>query len=640
MAMRSWPIIEQAAACRFTDLRQTSGEDKEDLIGQKMAADETKRPSILIIDDEVQIRSLLCTILDDDYDCVGAGSAEEALNVLKGIRFDLVLSDINMGGISGLDLVPAVLKETPETVVVMISGKQTIDAAIQAMRAGAFDYITKPFDVQYVEAAVRRALAHHKLLEDKKYYEENLQDLVRHRTAEIERLAYFDSLTDLPNRLLFEDRLTQALKRAQKDGQPVGTLLMRVDRFKEINDTLGHAIGDRLLRDIAERVRRSSGERGTLARFEGDDFALLITDIQASEGVLEVLQDVIESLKPPFVLDGHELCVTASIGVSLFPVDGRSSRELLKNSGVALYRAQSVGGNNYQFYQPEMNARALERLTMEGDLRRAIENGELRLHYQPQLDLRKHHIVGAEALIRWQHPKSGLLPPAQFIPMAEETGLILPLGEWALREACKQVVLWHQAGLTNLRVSVNVSPRQFQQKDFVETLAQILAETKIDPPALQLEITETSLMQSAGQAVTPLSKLKQMGLTIAIDDFGVGYSSLGYLKRLPIDMLKIDRSFVNEATTDPDDAALVMAIITLAHNLRLKVMAEGVETDDQLRFLHLMRCDEGQGYLFGKAAPPELFFSKAIEARNQESLPTGQPYATGDKERELFQMVK
>ena len=605
----------------------------------KMTAQRTIRPSVLIIDDDAQIRSLLSAILGYDYDCVCAASAEEALKVLKAIRFDLVLSDVNMGGISGLDLVPFVLEKTPETVVVMISGQHNIDTAILAMRAGAFDYITKPFDVQQVEAALLRGLAHHKVLEEKKYFEENLQDLVHHRTAEIERLAYFDNLTDLPNRLLFEDRLTQALKRAQKDSEPLSTLLMRVDRFKEINDTLGHTVGDRLLREIAERVRRSSGERGALARFEADDFALLISDIRAAEEVLEILQDVINSLKPPFVLDAHELYVTASIGVSLFPVDGRSSRELLKNAGVALFRAQSLGGDNYQFYQAEMNSRALGRLTMEGELRHAIENGELRLHYQPQLNLRDHHIVGAEALIRWQHPKSGLLPPSQFIPLAEETGLILPLCEWSLREACKQTVLWRQAGLTNLRVSVNVSPRQFQQRGFVGTVAQILAETKTDPTTLQLEIIETSLMPNTDQVVMRLSELKRMGVMIAIDDFGVGYSSLGYLKRLPIDMLKIDRSFVNDATTDPDDAALVMTIITLAHNLRLKVMAEGVETEDQLRFLRLLKCDEAQGYLFGKAAPPELFFSKAIEARHTNLPPAGQVPATANQ-LELIRMVK
>jgi diguanylate cyclase (GGDEF)-like protein len=605
-----------------------------------MVQAETKRPGLLIIDDDEQIRSLLRSILDRDYDCVMVSSAEDALSVLKVIRFDLVISDITMGGISGLDLVPYVLRETPETVVVMVSGQHNIDAAIQAMRAGAFDYLTKPFDVQHVEAAMERALAHHRLLEEKKYYENSLHELLHYRTAEVERLAYFDTLTDLPNRLLFEDRLSQALRHAQRENQPVGTVLMRIDRFKEISDTLGPAIGDWLLREVARRVLKTSDERRTVARFEGDNFAFLITDIHGSEAVLVVVKDLIESLKPPFVLDEHRLHVTASIGVSLFPADGATSEELLKNAGVALYRAQRVGGDNYQFYQAEMNARALELLTMEDDLRRAIEGGQLRLHYQPQIDLVTHQIVGVEALVRWQHPKLGLLQPAKFVPLAEDTGLIVQLGEWSLRESCRQIVLWQQAGLTGIRVSVNVSPCQFQLKNFVETVAEILTDTNIDPASLQLEITETSLMQSADQVVTRLSRLKEMGLMIAIDDFGVGYSSLGYLKRLPIDMLKIDRSFVNDATSDPDDAALVMTIITLAHNLRLKVMAEGVETDDQLRFLHLLRCDEAQGFLFGKAETPDLFFARAINASGNQSALPGRPYSTVDQERQQFRVMK
>jgi len=579
-------------------------------------------------------------MLDLDYDCVTVGSAEEAIELLKVIKFELVISDINLGGISGLDLVPYIVKETPETVVVMISGQHTIDAAIQAMRAGAFDYVTKPFDVRQVEDAMQRALAHQRLLENKKYYEHGLQELVHHRSAEIERLAYFDTLTDLPNRLLFEDRLTQAIKHAQKGSQAVCALLLRIDRFKEIDDTLGHAIGDRLLREIAGRIRKTIDEQGTLARFEGDDFALLITDIHGSEDVLEVLKDIIEPLKAPFVLDTHQLYVTTSLGLSVYPVDGGTSDELLKHAGVALNRAQTLGGNNYQFYQSEMNARALERLTMEGDLRRGIENGELRLHYQPQLDLSTHQILGAEALVRWQHPKLGLLAPAKFIPLAEDTDLIVPLGEWCLREGCRQLRAWQQAGLKALRVSVNVSPNQFHQKNFVETVGQILAETEIDPQTLQLEITESSLIQNADHVVTRLAELKEMGVMVAIDDFGVGYSSLGYLKKLPIDMLKIDRSFVSDATSDPDDAALVMAIITLAHNLRLKVMAEGVENEEQLRFLRLLRCDEGQGFLFGKAEPAELFIAKTIQAAGNPAPLATSVFAKTNKERKMLRVMK
>ncbi|MBC8031561.1 MAG: EAL domain-containing protein [Pyrinomonadaceae bacterium] len=578
-----------------------------------------KRSSILIIDDEEQVRCLLGNILAVAHECTFASSAEEAMRVLKAIKFDLVISDINMGGVSGLDLVPYVLEESPETVVVMISGQQSIDAAIQAMRAGAFDYITKPFGLLHVEAAVTRALAHQQLLEDRKYYESHLQDLVRQRTAEVERLAYFDTLTDLPNRVLFEDRLTEALKRAQRDNRMLGVSMLRVDRFKKMNDAFGHILGDRLLRDIAQRIQTAIGDRGTLARFEGDEFALLHDETDSSEKLLEALRHLNQSLQVPFVVDGHELFTTVSLGISLFPTDGETPQELLKNAGVALDRAKSLGGNTSQFYRADMNARALERLTMEAELRRAMENKEFILYYQPQVDLVTNRIVGAEALIRWQHPQRGLLLPADFISLAEDSGLILQMGEWALRAACTQATLWRKDGLEGLRVSVNVSPHQFQQDNFVETVAQILAETAVDPATVDLEITETSIMENADRVVTRLSQLQRMGLRIAIDDFGIGYSSLGYLKRLPIDMLKIDRTFVSDATTDPDDAALVMTIITLAHNLRLKVMAEGVETEEQLRFLRLLKCDEGQGYFFGKPWPPGEFFTKAIGAGSTEA---------------------
>ncbi|MFN2456229.1 MAG: putative bifunctional diguanylate cyclase/phosphodiesterase [Pyrinomonadaceae bacterium] len=577
-----------------------------------------ERPSILIIDDDEQIRGLLEELLGEAHDCTAAKSAEAAISVLKAIKFDLVISDINMGAISGLDLVPYVLRETPETVVVMMSGQQKIDSAIQAMRAGAFDYITKPLDIHHAEAAVQRALAHHKLLDDKKYYENNLRALVRQRTREIERLAHFDTLTDLPNRLLFEDRLSQALNYTQREGQILGTLLIRVDRFNKLNDTLGHALSDRLLCDIAERIKGAIGERGTVARFEGDEFAILLADITGSEKVIEALRDVSEALKLPFGVHEHELFITMSIGARLFPVDGKSVQELLEHAAVALDRARMQGGNNYQFYEAQMNALALERLTMEASLRRAVKNNEFKLYYQPQFDLTTQQMVGVEALIRWQHPKLGLLLPAKFIPMAEETGLILPIGEWVLRAALAQAALWHNRGLGNLRIAVNVSPRQFQQENFVELVLRIVAETVIDPSTIELEITETSIMQNAKHVVALMSELKQMGLKIAIDDFGIGYSSLAYLKRLPIDMLKIDRTFISDAASDPDDAALVVAIITLAHNLRLQVLAEGVETVEQLRFLQLLKCDEGQGYFLGRPAPPESFSLVAWKGpRNQ-----------------------
>jgi diguanylate cyclase (GGDEF)-like protein len=577
-----------------------------------MSAAEKQQPSILIIDDDEPIRELLGDLLDEGHRCVLAGSAEEAMQVLKVIKFDLVLSDVNMGGISGLELVPYVLQDNPETVVIMISGQQTIETAIEAMHAGAFDYITKPFAIPHVEAAVRRALSHHDLLEAKRRYENELEELVSERTAEVERLAYFDQLTHLPNRVLFADRLSQAVRHVPGRDQLLGILLLRIDGFQKIGETLGHAISDRLLQEVATRLNQTVYERTTIARFESDEFALLLPDISGPETLVEALRNINAAIKPPFVVDEHELYLTASIGVSMFAVDGSDALQLLKHAGIALNRAKSSGGNRSEFYRADMNAQAMKRLSLEAELRRAVDNDELRLHYQPQLELSNRQIIGAEALIRWQHPRLGLLQPAEFIPMAEDSDLILLIGEWVLRTACNQLAAWNQAGLNNLRIGLNVAPRQFQQKDFRRTVARFLAESAIDPCAIELEITESSIMGNATEIVTLLSDLKDMGLSIAIDDFGMGYSSLSYLKRLPIDMLKIDRTFVNDSTADSDAASLVVAIITLAHNLRLKVMAEGVETEEQLKLLRLLKCDEAQGFLFDKPLEPKAFFLKAM----------------------------
>jgi len=562
---------------------------------------------ILIIDDEQQIRDLLRDLLCEEYDCTEASSAEDALAAFDASDFDIVLSDINMGGISGLELVPHVRERAPETVVVMISGQQGIETAIAALQAGAFDYITKPFDLRHVEAAVRRALEQRRLLQEKRLYETNLEELVKQRTAQVERLAYYDTLTGLPNRVLFADRLDQALTTAQRNQQMLGTLLVSVDRFKKINDTLGHALGDLLLKKVGERLQGCLKKGETVARFEGEEFALLLTQIEATDDLVETGRVIDEALKPSFLLAGHEVYLTASIGISLFPYDADDGAAMLQNAGAALYRAKTQGGNNYQFYTADMNSRALKRLAMETSLRRAIENDEFVLYYQPQIDFGSGKVVGAEALIRWQHPDLGLLQPLEFIPLAEDTGLIVAVGAWVMREACTQAEAWRRGGLANLSIAVNVSARQFQQKGFFESVVGVLEETSLDSGCLELELTETSIMENAESAVALLSDLRKLGVKIAIDDFGTGYSSLSYLKRLPIDILKLDRSFVNGATSDPDDAALVMAIITLAHNLRLNVIAEGVETEEHLRFLRLLRCDGGQGYLFGRPMPADAF---------------------------------
>ena len=574
-----------------------------------METAETQKPRVLIIDDEEQIRNLLIDVLGTSYQCSDAGSAEEALAALAKTTFDLVISDIDMGGMSGLELVPRVHSLSPDTVVVMVSGNQDIEFAIRAMRVGAFDYITKPIDLRHVEASVERAINQSNLLKEKRRDKEQIETLLQQRTEEVHWLGNYDTVTQLPNRALFEDRLEQAVAIAKATGQSLGVLFISLDQFKKVNDSLGHGPGDVLLREFAERLKSCINKSDTVARFANDEFALLRTQIDGTKDVIETIGSLSQVLKFSFDLPGHELFATASVGVSLFPVDGDDCQTLLKNAGAALYKAKRSGGANYQFFTADMHELAASRLALESSLRRAIHNEEFLLHYQPRVSVDSLAITGLEALVRWQHPQLGLVSPSEFIPLAEDTGLIVPIGEWVLRAACLQGRRWIEEGFAPIPIAVNISARQFHDRDLSQTVIRILEETGFSPKYLELELTESSIMQNEEFAASMLNQLKSMGVNISIDDFGTGFSSLASLKRLPIDALKIDQSFVREATTDPDDAALVMAIITLGHNLRLKVVAEGVETDDQLRFLQLLRCDEIQGYFFSKPVPADTLAS-------------------------------
>ena len=444
----------------------------------------------------------------------------------------------------------------------------------------------------------------------------------------LNHLAYHDALTDLPNQVLFKDRLKQAIALSRRSDQLQAVLLLNLDRFKTINDSLGYTAGDRLLQSVAQRLTSCVRESDTVARFGGDEFAILLTQIPRAQDATNVARAIKQTLDQAFLFEDQEIFVSSSIGISLYPQDGRDTAGLLKNAGAALDRAKVQGGNNFQFYTAGGTTRALKQLVLESNLRPGLERSEFVVHYQPQVDIRGFHLVGMEALIRWQHPSLGLLYPKDFVPLAEESGLIITLGDWVMRTACAQNKLWQDAGLTPLTLSVNFSARQFQQPTFITDVEQILKESNLDPRWLELELTESSIMKDPEEAIEKLHELKLMGIKVAIDDFGTGYSSLNYLKRFPIDTLKIDKTFVSDVCKDPHDTAIVRAIINLGHALDLTVIAEGVETKEQLQYLSALECDVVQGFLFSKALSAAAFEELLVE---QRQVASNQPQINADE---------
>ena len=431
--------------------------------------------------------------------------------------------------------------------------------------------------------------------------------LGHHKEAEqnLVQVINYDVLTGLPNRFLFLDRLGHAISRAARSNRMVAVMLLDIDNFKTINDTLGHTHGDLLLQDIADRLRRCVLEDDTLARIGGDEFVIVLEGVSEIEEIAKIAQKIVEIFSLPFTPSSQEIYVTPSMGITIYPMDGHDSDSLLKNADAAMYTAKEYGRNHFRFYTTDMNALAIERFAMEGALRRAMEREEFTLHYQPQVDIKSGRVIGVEALLRWNHPERGLVPPGEFIPLLEENNLIIPVGEWVLRTACAQCRAWQDDGLPPLRMAVNLSARQFRQDNLVEMIDSILRETGISPKLLELELTEGLLMENIGETSMILGQLKSRGVQVAIDDFGTGYSSLSYLKRFPIDRLKIDQSFVRDIITDSNDAAIAVAVISLGRSMGLSVIAEGVETRDQLEFLGVQKCDEYQGYHFSRPVPPE-----------------------------------
>lgn len=442
---------------------------------------------------------------------------------------------------------------------------------------------------------------------EQKCYEEQLEYQANH-----------DELTDLPNRNLLSNLIIQSALYADRYRQKMAVLFIDLDYFKFVNDSLGRSVGDRLLKTMAERLRACVRAADMVARHGGDEFVVVLTNLERSEDVALVAQKIRESLNLPILIDGQEFVISCSIGISIYPKDGNDAQTLLKNADAAMFRAKEQGRNNSQFYTSEMNARSLARMIMEKHLRRALENGELAVHYQPQVDLVNGRVNGMEALLRWQNPELGMVSPATFIPLAEETGLIGPIFEWVLEVACTQNRAWQEAGLPALTLAVNLSPTQFRDRNLCASVDRIVRKTGLAPSCLELELIESMLMHDVESAMLIMKELKQLGITLAMDDFGTGYSSLSYLKRFPFDKLKIDISFVREVTTDPESAAIARSIIAMGHNLNLRVIAEGVETAGQLAYLRSHGCDEMQGFFFSWALPAEEFELLLREDRRLE----------------------
>jgi diguanylate cyclase (GGDEF)-like protein/PAS domain S-box-containing protein len=440
----------------------------------------------------------------------------------------------------------------------------------------------------------------------------------RAKSLQLSHLAQHDSLTGVPNRVLFNDRLTQAIALADRQAKQLAVMFIDLDHFKKINDSLGHDVGDKLLKSVADRLTACVRRSDTVSRLGGDEFVVLLAQIERPEDAAYSAQKILRALSAPHNIDGKDLDINVSIGISTYPADGQDAEGLLNRADNAMYEAKEQGRNNYQFFRHEMHARLVERQSLEADLRYALGRKEFLLHYQPKLSLQTGEITGVEALIRWQHPRRGMIYPSQFIPIAEECGLILPIGQWVLLEACKQASAWRDSGLGIVPVSVNVSAAEFGAKDFLSGVRTVLISTGVEPQHLELELTESVLMHDAEAAVVTLVKLKAMGVQLAIDDFGTGYSSFTYLRRFPSDALKLHQSFVQEIVVDSVDASIVSAMINLGRSLKQRVIAEGVETQAQLKFLQLHGCGEGQGNYF---SPPVM--AEQAERLFQDGIPAG-----------------
>jgi len=541
--------------------------------------------SVLLVEDNAAdarlVREMLVDVGNAAYDLQVTDCLSNALELIVQCHLDILLLDLSLPDSVGLSSIAEIQTRAPDLPIIVLSGLNDEQIALDAVHNGAQDYLVKGENNGALLSRSMRYAIERKRSEQRLAY-----------------LAQYDSLTDLPNRLLFRDRLEQALKHAQRKSLFVGLMFLDLDHFKDINDTLGHEIGDKLLTSAANRIQQCVREEDTVARLGGDEFTVIVSGIDDIKDVKSVAEKINRSIAEPFSIDGKAVYVSTSIGISIYPENGENADTLTKNADMALYAAKDKGRSTYQLFESKMKTEVARRLALVTQLRQAMKRDEFVLHYQPQYDVLTSELVGMEALLRWQNPKLGIVEPAVFVPLLEETGLIIEVGEWVIRSACKQQREWLKAGHKPLRIAVNLSARQFRQRNLVMLVKEILNETAMDPEYLQLEITESALIVDSDHNLDILSGLHQLGIKLSIDDFGTGFSSLSYLRLFPFDALKVDRSFVKTITIDPNGAAIVGAVIALAHSLQLRIVAEGVELGKELDFLQQQGCDEVQGFLF------------------------------------------
>jgi diguanylate cyclase (GGDEF)-like protein len=627
------------------------------------------RLRILIVDDNELNRKLLSVVFSaHGHVVVERANGLEALEALETSTFDALVSDVLMPGMDGYRLCTEIRRSGRfrNLPIVVVSSLYTSPADEKVARlAGADRFIPRPVSGETLLEALEEVCAASRYPEEEapptpdpevlKHYSERLVKKLKEKSQELEteharlvegnenlrrandalerdfsdskrrgeevqQLAFHDPLTGLPNRLLFNDRLTMALSQARRHQKKLATFFMDLDNFKAINDSMGHLVGDELLRAVAERLGTFVREEDTLARFGGDEFILLITGIASERDVATVSKKILETIRAPFHLDGRELSITLSVGVSVFPTDGQTPEILVRNADVAMYRSKRSGRNTFQLFTSEASPSSGTRLNIEAQLRNALRAGEFLLHYQPIVDLNGGQVLGVEALLRWQAGDGSMISPANFIPVAETSDLIIPISQWVLRSACSQFATWANGSKSRMTLAINLSTRVFQQPDLVGEVSTALEEAKLSPECLDLEITESSAMQNVEYSATMLRRLKDLGVHISLDDFGTGYSSLSYLKRLPIDRIKIDKSFVQNVAHDDDDAAIVSAVIAMTHRLKRKAVAEGVETKNQLAFLRREACDQGQGFLFSHPLPPSAL-ERTLKAEGSQDSP-------------------